>query len=130
LTFFQIYIVLTDCLLVLLKIFNCAFHKLNFISRKPSEEIVITVQNFVKLVGFKIQILSRVHAFVFLRSGGCYEVMSFSELWQALYNEGKTSFAVKDSRISGCYKLLYLSDVFAKIIENNISVEDLDQRVD
>jgi len=55
-------------------------------------------------VGFKIKILSRVHAFVVVRSGGCHEAMSFSEMWQALHNEGKTSFAVKDSRISSCYK--------------------------
>jgi len=31
--------------LVLFKIFNCAFHKLNLIYRKPSEETVITVQS-------------------------------------------------------------------------------------
>jgi hypothetical protein len=66
-------------MLVLLKIFNCAFHKLILNSRKSSEELVITVQNFVKLVGFKVQILSRVHAFVVLRSGGCNEAMFFSE---------------------------------------------------
>jgi len=80
--------------LVLLKIFSCGFHKLNLISRKPSEEIVFTVQNFDKFVGFKIQILSRAHAFVVLRSG---------ELWQPLHNEDKTSFAIKDSRTSSCY---------------------------
>jgi hypothetical protein len=57
--------------------------------------MVITVQNFLKLVGFKFQILSRVHAFVILRSCGCHEAMSFNELWQALQNEGKISFAVK-----------------------------------